>query len=143
MATKITDLQKKIKGLVENDDAHLQNDEEFAFASGQLIWYILSKNASSSKTHSMLDIFISKNRVEDFKMMIAEQLRKYAHAFKFYNEQGWFEKLASEVLGYETNESIKKMIPLIMAGYFSKNIIKKKIKEASQNNQEEGENDGK
>ncbi len=131
LGTKIKDLQESIEKLIEDDELHLEKDEEFAFASGQLIWFILSKNESSSKTHSLLDIFISKNRLEDYKLMIAEQLRKYAHAFKFYNEHGWFDKLVSEVMGYESRENIKKMIPLIMAGYFSKNIIKEKLKEAS------------
>lgn len=146
LATKIKNLRESIAKLIEEDELNLQNDEEFAFASGQLIWFILSKNESSSKTHSMLDIFISKNRVEDFTLAIAQHIQKYSHAFKFFdNDKDWFGKLASEVLGYKLEQqTIKSLIPLIMSGYFSKNVIDNKIaKQAEANKQNNGDTDGK
>ena len=143
LATEIIDLRKRVAELLEKDEVHLQNDKEFAFASGQLIRYILSKNESRSKTHSLLDIFISKNKVDDFKLIIAQQIQKYSHAFKFFDKD-WFGKLTSEVMAYDLDSNtIKNLIPLIMAGYFSDNIIDKKIKEQAKINSSEGANNGK
>ena len=141
LATQIIELNKRMEQLIENEDTHLINDGEFAFASGQLIWFILYQNQSSSKTHSLLDIFISKNRIDDFKIVITQNIQKYSHAFKFFNNKNWFDKLASEVLAYELEQkTIKSLIPLIMAGYFSKNIILSKIGKKSEENKKQDEN---
>jgi len=137
LATKIIELEKAISELLKNEDKHLGSDEEFAFASGQLIWYILSQSKSQSKTHALLDIFISKNRVEDYLLVIAQNIQKYSHAFKFMDNKSWFDKLASEVLGYKLEQqTIKSLIPLIMAGYFSKNIILEKIAHKAKENEQ-------
>jgi len=141
LATEIIELRKKIAELLEKDEVHLQNDKEFAYASGQLIWYILSKNESASKTHSLLDIFISKNRADDFKLVISQQIQKYSHAFKFFNNHGWFDKLVSEVMVYELDQkTIKNLVPLIMAGYFSDNVISTKITQKVEENKKLEEN---
>lgn len=144
LATQVIELKKVVSELIENEDSHLLSDEEFAFASGQLIWYMLSQSKSESKTHSLLDIFISKNRVEDYQIVIAQNIQKYSHAFKFFNSKSWFDKLASEVLGYKLEQqTIKSLIPLIMAGYFSQNIISEKIaKKAKENQSNENKSNG-
>lgn len=141
LATTIKDLRQKIEVLLENDEIHLESDKEFAFASGQLIWYILSKSKSESKTHSLLDIFISKNKAEDFKMVMAQHIQKYSHAFKFFQNKSWFDKLVGEVMAYEPEQqTIKGLIPLIMAGYFSKNSISEKISKKAVENKSNEEN---
>jgi len=146
LATEIIELREKIGNVLEKDEVHLGNDKEFAFASGQLIRYILNKNESASKTHSLLDIFISKNSASDFKLVIAQQIQKYSHAFKFFNSHGWFDKLTSEVMAYQLEQkTIKSLIPLIMAGYFSSSVIYTKIEENKKlkENQNGENNDGK
>ncbi|PLY15590.1 MAG: hypothetical protein C0628_02220 [Sulfurimonas sp.] len=141
LVTTIKDLRQKIEVLLENDEIHLESDKEFAFASGQLIWYILSKSKSESKTHSLLDIFISKNKAEDFKMVMAQHIQKYSHAFKFFQNKSWFDKLVGEVMAYEPEQqTIKNLIPLIMAGYFSKNSISEKISKKAVENKSNEEN---
>lgn len=141
LATEIIDLREKIGNVLENDEVHLGNDKEFAFASGQLIRYILNKNESATKTHSLLDIFISKNNATDFKLVIAQQIQKYSHAFKFFNAHGWFDKLTSEVMAYQLEQkTIKSLIPLIMAGYFSNNVISTKIATKAEENKKLKEN---
>lgn len=147
LATQVIELRETVSELIENEDKHLMSDEEFAFASGQLIWYILKMNKSETKTHSLLDIFISKNKVEDYTLAIAQNIQKYSHAFKFFNSKNWFDKLASEVLGYKLEQqTIKSLIPLIMSGYFSKNMIEDKIAKKSEENKKvenNGDTDGK
>lgn len=141
LATTIKDLRQKIEVLLENDEMHLESDKEFAFVSGQLIWYILSKSKSESKTHSLLDIFISKNKAEDFKMVMAQHIQKYSHAFKFFQNKSLFDKLVGEVMAYEPEQqTIKGLIPLIMAGYFSKNSISEKISKKAVGNKSNEEN---
>jgi len=145
LATQIEELKSTIESLLDDGEAHLKNDKEFAFASGQLIWFILKQNQSENKTHSLLDIFISKNKCDDFKMIIAQNIQKYSHTLKFFESEDWFGKLASEAMGYDLEQNtIKSLIPLIMAGYFSNNVIWERIKKQKkqvETNNKNGDNE--
>ena len=128
MATKIPEYLGKMKKLLDkNEDYHLSDDSyEFAFAAGQLIYYLIYQSETANKTHSLLEPFISKTNIDQFKIVISRTINQYKHALKFGHRK--FEKLVSEVLGYETNETIKNLLPAILAGYFSNCVLFEKNK---------------
>src|SRR5690606_5009327 len=132
MASKIPEYQENMRKLFKEDDYHIQTDEEFAFAAGQLIYYILTKSQTSNKTHALLEPYITKNEPLLFKQTITRGIEQYKHAFDFGSKR--FEKLTSEILGYTCSKGIKEMIPVILAGYFSKSLIFEKTE-----NQNKGE----
>lgn len=124
MASLIPEFQNNLRRLFKETDYHLTSDSEFAFAAGQLIYYVLTKSQTSSKTHSLLEPFISKNDPQLFKRAITRGIEQYKHAFEFGSHR--FEKLTSEVLGYECKTHIKELLPVLLAGYFSQSIIYEK-----------------
>lgn len=124
MASLIPEFQNNLRKLFMETDYHLTSDSEFAFAAGQLIYYVLSKSQTSSKTHSLLEPFISKNDPQLFKLTIARGIEQYKHAFEFGRPR--FEKLTSEVLGYDCKTKIKELLPVLLAGYFSQSLIYEK-----------------
>jgi CRISPR-associated protein Csh1 len=132
MASKIPQFQENMRKLFNNDDYHIQTDEEFAFESGQLIYYILTKSQTLAKTHALLEPYITKNDPLLFKQTITRGIEQYKHAFDFGNRK--FEKLSSEILGYDCSKGIKELLSLILAGYFSISIIFEKT-----NKQNKGE----
>jgi len=74
-------------------------------------------------------------------MVMAQHIQKYSHAFKFFQNKSWFDKLVGEVMAYEPEQqTIKNLIPLIMAGYFSKNSISEKISKKAVENKSNEEN---
>ncbi len=117
MGSKIQPLQEKLKKLLTESDNHIESDEEFAFDSGQLVYYIVYQSEAANKTHALIEPYISKNDPELFKTAIARGIEQYKHKLPFGTKK--FQKLASEVLGWETKTKIKEVLPLFLAGYFS------------------------
>ena len=118
----------KIIAKPENTVERITTNEEFAFASGQLIRTILNKSEAGERTHALLEPFLQKTNAEQFKQAIAREFEKYKHAFKFYkgdSNRYEFDKIMSEVMGFETSVNMKTLLPLILAGYFSETIFKK------------------
>jgi len=124
MASLIPEFQNNLRRLFNETDYHITSDSEFAFAAGQLIYYVLTKSQTSSKTHSLLEPFISKNDPQLFKLAITRGIEQYKHAFNFGSPR--FEKLTSEVLGYDCKMNIKELLPVLLAGYFSQSLIYEK-----------------
>lgn len=125
MASQIPEFQNMMRKLFADENNHIQSDNDFAFASGQLIYCILKESKSSNKSHALLEPFISKNDPKLFNEVIIRSISQYKHAFEWYGEygKGRFEKLASEILGYSCETNIIKLLPIILAGYFSQSMI--------------------
>jgi CRISPR-associated protein Csh1 len=137
MVNKTKLLFEKTKLIAQTDDEHISNDEEFAFAAGQLIRTILNKSESGERSHALLEPFLQKTDCEQFKLAIAREFDKYKHAFKFYKgdkNRYAFDKIMSEVMGVETEINMKKLLPHILAGYFSETIFKQDEENNSNNN---------
>ncbi len=125
MASKILQHQKRIREIRESkSDSHIQIDEEFAFAVGQIIYYLLSKSRAGELTHAALEPFLQKTDSKELKKTIANTINAYKHEIDF--GQGRFEKLASEIMDYDLDGNLKDLMPIILAGYFSKSLIYEK-----------------
>lgn len=128
MVNKTEMLFDKINQIAKNESERLRSDEEFAFASGQLIRLILNKSESAERSHSLLEPFLQKTDANQFKHSIARAFDTYKHAFQFYkgNYRYEFDKIISEVMGFIPSEkNMKNLLPLILAGYFSETVFKK------------------
>lgn len=132
MVNKTELLLERIKTIArsENSSEHIKENDEFAFASGQLIRTILNKSEAGDRSHALLEPFLQKTDCDKFKLAIARAFENYKHAFKFYKGDAnryEFDKIMSEVMGFETRENLKNLLPMILAGYFSETIFKKEI----------------
>lgn len=130
MVNKTELLLDRIKTIAksENNLEHIRNTDEFAFASGQLIRTILNKSEAGDRSHALLEPFLQKTDCDKFKLAIARAFENYKHAFKFYKGDAnryEFDKIMSEVMGFETRENMKNLLPMILAGYFSETVFKK------------------
>jgi CRISPR-associated protein Csh1 len=133
MANKVLHLQERMRELRDaKGDAHIQNDDEFAFAAGQLIFFLLKQSQSGNLTHAALEPFIQKRKGEEFKKAVASTFDAYKHELDFGS--GRFEKLMGEVMGYEYEGDVKSLMPLILSGYFSNSIILEKAPENANQN---------
>lgn len=125
MAEKITLLQQRMQEIALEANHHIKNDDEFAYAAGQVIYYLLSRSEAAEKSHALLEPFLQKADLNQFKMAISRIFNQYKHDIKFY--KGRFEKLMAEVLSFEIEKSLKDLVPMILAGYFAENVIYKKF----------------
>lgn len=130
MVNKTKELFEKVSKIAKDEKERMQSDDEFAFASGQLIRTILNKSKTGERTHSLLEPFLQKTNAQQYKLAIARAFETYKHEFMFYkgNKRYEFDKIMSEVMGFEPDEkNLKNQLPLILAGYFAETIFKREI----------------
>ncbi len=124
MATKIPELLEKCRK-VAHDGEHLSDDPaEFAFAAGQLIYFLLDQSEASNKSHALLEPFLQKSKAALLQDAISNTINTYKHAIDF--GKGRFERLAKEILAYETNVNLKSLQRYLLAGYFADSVIYEK-----------------
>lgn len=104
----------------------LENDAEFYFAAGQLVYYLSSMSEAEKMNFSHLDKFLRSKNIERFKQEIQYLFEKYNHAISIYQES--FKNIFSMVMGYEPEEK-KVNKELFLAGFTSKNILYTKQEE--------------
>jgi CRISPR-associated protein Csh1 len=127
MVNKTEELISRVAAIATEANEHLQNDDEFAFAAGQVIHYLLNKSESGNRTHALLEPFLQKTDANLLKREIARCFDMYKHAIKFYAKKYEFDKIMSEVMGYVPDEkNMKNLLPSTLAGYFAKSIFTKK-----------------
>jgi CRISPR-associated protein Csh1 len=125
MASKIPELIERCKLIANNDNEYLSSDpKEFAFAAGQIIYFLLDKSEAGNKTHAMLEPFLQKIKAEHLQTVIGNTIGVYKHAIDF--GKGRFERLSKEVLAYETDTNMKELQRFVLAGYFAEPVIYEK-----------------
>lgn len=126
MANKTVELQSKIREIAQTESFHISSDDEFAFAAGQIIWKLLIQSESANRSHALLEPFLQKTEPILFKQAIASTFNMYKYKLALYPTKYEFDKLFSEVMGYDPDISnMKEHLPMILAGYFSESIFKK------------------
>ncbi|MCK9210175.1 MAG: hypothetical protein M0P61_04980 [Ignavibacteriaceae bacterium] len=126
MANKTVELQTTLREIAQTESLHIENDDEFAFAAGQVIWKLLIQSESANRSHALLEPFLQKTDPVLFKQAVANTFNMYKHKFVLYPNKYEFDKLFSEVMGYMPSiTNMKDHLPMILAGYFSESIFKK------------------
>jgi len=125
MVNKTKVLYNKLKSMASEDsDARISNDDEFAYATGQIIYYLLNQSEASNRTHALLEPFLQKTEANLLKKEIVKAFDAYKHAIKFYRKKYAFDKVMAEIMGFEPGEeNMKNLMPIILAGYFSKSVF--------------------
>lgn len=120
MASKLKDYQQFVSALLSGEaDIENATDEHFAFAAGQVIYYLLSKSKSADTSFRLMEPYLQKTNCKSLKENIAEDFTRYKHE-NFSNNFG---KVASFVLSYDTKENIKKLQPQLLSGLFANNQL--------------------
>lgn len=124
MASKIPELLEKMKKVANDENAHFDTTQEFAFGAGQVIYFLLNQSKASERTHALLEPFIQKVRADQLQNSVAQAINMYKHEISFGH--GRFERLSAEVLAYEINDNLKDNQRFLLAGYFATPVIYEK-----------------
>jgi len=124
MASKIPELLEKMKKVANDENAHFETTQEFAFGAGQVIYFLLNQSKASERTHALLEPFIQKVNAEQLQNSITQAVNMYKHELSFGH--GRFERLAKEILAYETEDNLKNYQRFLLAGYFATPVIYEK-----------------
>ena len=120
MASKITELVARMRQISQGETT-IDTPEEFAFAAGQLVSYLIDRSAASNKKYSMLEPYLQKSKSGQLQDAIAHAVSVYKHDISTY--KGPFQQLASNVLTCEDNLDMKPLFKFFLAGCFSQCVI--------------------
>ena len=121
MASKIPDLMNRIRKVANEPDVNFDNPEDFAFAAGQVVFFLFTKSKTDNKTHALLEPFIQKPSIKLLRDEINKTYHRYMYDLSF--GKGRVERLMREINGYTETESVKEILPFFLAGYFAESII--------------------
>ncbi len=134
MPEKITALRQRMRDITQSEteaDTTLRSDEEFAFAAGQVIDYLFSRSKADTPSHAMLEPFLQKTSATQFKEALGRTFQMYMHDIDRFKGKSRFDTLMAAVLGYDYSGNMKDLMPMLLAGYFSKSAIYEKKAEAA------------
>lgn len=118
MANQIIELRQNIDELADGK-GNIITDAQFAFAAGQVIYYILAKSKSEDKSYSRLEPFLQLTDSDRLKQNILKIFNTYKHE-RF---SARFSNPFAQIMAYNTNGNLKDFMPLILSGYFSNNQL--------------------
>lgn len=117
----LADLREKIN-LPKNEDWDFSSDEEYSFAVGQIVRFLVSLSKAKNVTHSAINPFLNTTKYEIIKKSVLNMYERYNYAIEL-NENSRFDKLFSHMLNYTPEKIYKEQI---MAGFVSNILIYEK-----------------
>lgn len=96
-------------------------DEQFAFAAGQVIDYVLGKSKSQDKSYRLLEPYLQQAKCSEFLKSLSIDIARYKHEIQGFEQR--FTRVSAFVLTYQTDISIKNLLPQILAGVFAKSQL--------------------
>lgn len=120
MASKLKAYQKFVEDLLQDsNDTTQASDEEFAFAAGQVIYYLIQKSKSEDKGLRLVEPYLQKSSCKALQEKIVEDFERYKH--ELFSKS--FRRVSAFVLSYETDVNIKTLRPQILSGLFAENQL--------------------
>lgn len=104
---------------VARGEAHLESDEQFAFAAGQVVDRISWASKSGDRSFGYLEPFLAQSDATRLKLAIANFFKRYKHA----NYSQRFQAVSAEVLAYPKDGNVRDLLPLFLAGVFSESLL--------------------
>ncbi len=118
MPNQLNELRPFMSRLAAGEGS-IDTDEQFAFAAGQVIRYILSKSRSGDRSFSRLEPFLQKTDTILFQQAIRKVFETYKH--ERYSRK--FQEPFANVMAYRTSGNLRDVMPLMLAGFFSTNQL--------------------
>lgn len=119
-ATKVRENVKE-KVLSKNEVTMPSNDEEYYYAVGQLLSYLIFKSRAGKKMQSMVNPVLNAKRDNVIKMRLLQLYKKYNYDISIYNYH--MKNLYAMILGYKPKNKVNQ--EMILFGYLDENILLK------------------
>lgn len=120
MAEIISDLRKNMERKVFSGTLiPLENDKEYYFAVGQLVYYLLSLNKAKEKNQSLLNPFLNAKTDAVIKKRLLQIYKKFNYNISDSYRRA--KNLLGMVEGYKPEGNVDQ--EMIILGYVSNNII--------------------
>lgn len=108
------------------EEKYINNTEEFYYACGQLIYYLLTQNKKTLKKQQATSKFLQCRNSSTLKIEILKLYEEVANNISAYNYR--FNNLYSMVSTYNDSNDTKDYIDYLLGGLYQSNIIYEKKK---------------
>ena len=126
MADVIHDVKAKLRDKINSaDTGKIESDDEYYFAVGQMVSYLLSKNKGKKRPHSLAASFINAKSDEKIREDLRKLFKKYSYDDSINSKR--FNNLYAMILGYKTEKTVNQ--DMIIAGYLNNNLVYEKKEE--------------
>lgn len=118
MANQTLKLREFVSNMA-NGEGIIENDEQYAFTAGQVIAYLNFKSKSGDRSYSRLERFLNQSDSDKFNEAVYDLFMRYKHE----NFSKKFRLPFAEVTGYAKTTQMRKLMPLVLSGFFSPNLL--------------------
>lgn len=126
MADVVQDVKLKLREKINSDvTGKLESDDEYYFAIGQMVSYLLSKSKGKKKPHSLAASFINAKSDEKVREDLRKLFKKYSYDDSINGRR--FNNLYAMILGYKAEGAVNQ--DMIIAGYLNNNLVYEKKEE--------------
>ena len=126
MADVVQDVKLKLREKINSDvTGRLESDDEYYFAIGQMVSYLLSKSKGKKKPHSLAASFINAKSDEKIREDLRKLFNKYSYDDSINGRR--FNNLYAMILGYKLEDAVNQ--DMIIAGYLNNNLVYEKKEE--------------
>lgn len=122
MANQTVQLREFVTKLASGEGI-IEKDEQYAFTAGHIIAYLFTKSKTADRSYSRLEKFLNQPDSEKFNESIYDLFMRYKH--EKYSKK--FKLPFSEVTGYPKTLKMRRLMPLILSGFFSPPLLKADI----------------
>lgn len=112
-------LKEKINQPINSESAAIDTDEEYFYAVGQAVNYLIYLSKAKNKAHSLANPFFNATNDDVIKSRLRQLFVKYDYALRYNGYR--FNQLYALIADYEVNGKVSQED--IIAGYISRNII--------------------
>lgn len=120
---------RKYINLPNDEEWDFENDEEFAYAVGQIIYFFTSLNKSNKKSQAFVNRYLNAKNVDILKEKLIVAYKKYNYLIPFYNSKKVSEIL-THIMLYKPQEL---KTECIVAGFTASSLIYEKKLEGNEN----------
>lgn len=118
-----------------NIDWEFSSDDEFSYAVGQIVSYLLTLSKKKEKDESCINTFLVTKNEQLIKEKLVQLYKKYNYSIN-HNPESRFGKMAAAIMEYKPKEISNEMI---MAGFVASSLIYEKENKESENKENENQ----
>lgn len=120
-----SDLRVKINDKSDTEN-YIYDTEEFYYACGQLIYYLLTQNKKNFKKHQTISKFLKCTNSTKLKAEIAKLCAEVTINISAYNYR--FKNLYSMIVTYNERSNVQEYIDYLQAGLYQSSLMYEKSK---------------
>ncbi|WP_394922902.1 hypothetical protein [uncultured Robinsoniella sp.] len=129
---KMENIRKLLREKIElKDDWEFVSAEEFSYAVGQMVSYLVSRSKSNNNSSTMINVYLNAKGYDVIKSRLLDLYMKYNYDIPHFPDKNKAEIIFTHVMSYASKENEELSKEMIAAGFTATSLIYDKNKQES------------